>query len=220
MTNLKRLNMPEDEMPREKLLRYGADKLSTAELIAILLRTGTPSCNVLELATKLLKDNGGLQGLCKLSAAELKTEDGIKNAKATTLAAVLELGLRIARIHNGEERESWQDKLKFQADRMGYLDREEIYALFLDKQEKVVGEETISYGGLNGAFLDMPLLFRRAVRVNAHSVIVMHNHPNGVLAASSEDNELTEFIRNGLKTLEIKFKGHYITAHGKILLIS
>ena len=219
MTNLKRLNMPEEELPREKLLKYGADKLSTAELIAVMLHTGTSSLNVLELANKLLNENGGLQGLCRLTAAELMAEPGIKKAKAATLAAVLELGRRIGRLQNGEKRESWQDKLKFQADRMQHLDREEIYALFLDKTEKVLGEETLSYGGINGAFLDMPLLYRRAVRTGAKAVVLMHNHPNDVLMASAEDNELTESLRNGLKTLEIKLKGHFITAHGEIISI-
>ena len=220
MTNLKRLNMPEEEMPREKLLKYGADKLSTAELIAILLQTGTKSLNVLELANKLLNENGGLQGLCRLTASELKAEHGIKNAKASTLAAVLELGRRIGRLQNGERRESWQDRLKFQADRMAHLDREEIYTLFLDKSENVLAEETLSYGGISGAFLDLSLLYRRAVRVGAKSVVMMHNHPNGILMASAEDNELTECVRNGLKTLEIKLKGHFVTACGKIISIS
>lgn len=220
MTNLKRVHMPEEELPREKLLKYGADKLTTAELIAILLRTGSKGLNVLDMSSKLLAESGGLQGLCRMSAGELKLVPGIKNAKATTLAAVLELGRRIARFQNGEKSESWQDKLKFEADRMGHLDREEIYVLFLDKRDKVIGEETLSYGGLNGAFLDVSLLYRRAVRVASASVVMMHNHPNGVLMASAEDTELTKAVKNGLKTLEIKFKGHFITANGEIMQIS
>lgn len=219
MTNLKSKSIPEEEMPREKLLRYGADKLTTSELIAILLRTGTKDCDVLEMSSKLLSENGGLQGLCRMSAAELKLISGIKNAKATTLAAILELGRRIARFQNGEKTDSWQDKLKFQADKMGCYEREEIYALFLDKRDNVLSEETISYGGLSGAFLDMPLLFRRAVRVGAVSVVLMHNHPNGILIASEEDNELTKSVKSGLKTLEIKLKGHFITAKGEIMQI-
>jgi len=220
MTKLKSGNIPNDELPREKLLQYGADKLSTTELIAILLRTGTRDCNVLDMSSKLLSENGGLQGLCRMSAAELKLIPGIKNAKSTTLAAVLELGRRIARFQNGEKTDSWQDKLKFQADKMNYFEREEIYVLFLDKKDKVLSEETISYGGLNGAFLDVALLYRKAVRVAAASVVMMHNHPNGILIASDEDEELTKAVRSGLKTLEIKLKGHFITAKGEIMQIS
>jgi len=220
MTGLKRACMPEEELPREKLLKYGADKLTTAELIAILLRTGTKDCNVLDMSSRLLAESGGLQGLCRMSAAELKLVSGIKNAKATTLAAVLELGRRIGRFQNGEKSESWQDKLKFEADRMRHLDREEIYVLFLDKRDKVLGEETLSYGGLNGAFLDVALLYRRAVRIAAASVVMMHNHPNGVLMASEEDAELTKAVKAGLKTLEIKLKGHFVTANGEIMQIS
>ena len=219
MTSLKRLCVPKEELPREKLLKYGADKLSTAELIAILLRTGTKDINVFDLANKLLAENGGLQGLCRLSALELKSESGIKNAKATTLAAVIELGRRIARLQNGEVRESWQDKLKFQADKMSFLDREEIYVIFLDKHDKVLGEETLSYGGINGAFLDITILYRRAVRAGAHSLVLMHNHPNGLLLASDEDRDLTDNIKTGLKTLEMKLKGHFITAKGEIMQI-
>lgn len=220
MTNLKQGVMTQDDMPREKLIKYGADKLTTAELIAILLRTGTQGLNVLELANKLLIENGGLPGLCRMSPSELRSVPGIADAKATTLAAVLELGRRVARFQNGEKKDSWQDKLKFQADKMGYYDREEIYALFLGKNDQVLGEETLSYGGINGAFLDVSLLYRRAVRIAACSVVLMHNHPNGVLAASDEDNELTKIIRTGLKTLEIKFKGHFVTANGEIVQIS
>lgn len=220
MANLKRVSMPQDEMPREKLIKYGADKLTTAELIAILLRTGTQGLNVLELSNKLLAENGGLQGLCRMCPAELKSVQGIADAKATTLAAVLELARRMARFQNGEKKDSWQDKLKFQADKMSYYDREEIYALFLDKRDNVLGEETLSYGGINGAFLDVSLLYRRAVRIGAYSVVLMHNHPNGVLAASDEDNELTKMVRTGLKTLEMKLKGHFVTANGEIVQIS
>lgn len=207
--------LPEEERPRERLLQRGAESLSVTELLAILLRTGTTKESVLEYSASLLDRWGGLEGLCRARPSELMQEPGLKEAKAATLAAVFELGRRIALL-GSTERESWNVRIKDIANATRFIDREQIYALFLDSKSKVLDEEIVSYGGNDGAYLDISVFYRRAVRLNSHSVILVHNHPDGVLCASKEDAELTEFVRQGLKLLGIKLKAHYVAANGSL----
>ncbi|NLV82153.1 MAG: DNA repair protein RadC [Synergistaceae bacterium] len=204
-----------DERPREKLLERGPESLSVIELLAILMRTGTNGKDVLEFSASILDKWGGLDGLCRASAAELMQEKGLKEAKVTTLLTVIELGKRISLI-NFSKRNTWKKKLNEIAQDTKFLDRENIFALFLDAKDRVIEEETISYGGQSGAYMDIPVFYRKAVRLNAFSVLLVHNHPDGSLYASREDIALTENIRQGLKILGIRLKGHYIAANGDL----
>lgn len=201
------------ERPREKLLEKGADSLSITELLAILIRTGTKNKDVLEFSASILSKFGGLEGLCRTSPAELMQEKGLKSAKVATLSAVIELGKRISQLKY-ESRESWEARLEKISQDKRFLDREKIFALYLDSKDNVIEEETISYGGQSGAYMDIPVFYRKAVRLNAYSVLLIHNHPDGSLAASREDVDLTGNIRQGLKLLGIRLKGHYIAAGG------
>lgn len=207
-----------DEMPRERLLRLGARSLSVVELLAVLLRTGTRDEDVLALASSLLNEWGGLSGLCRAGPAELMQRKGLKQAKAAALLAVLELGRRIAQEGSGE-RPLWEQRMNVIARDARFLDREQIYALFLDSRESVLGEEVLSYGGLDGAFLDVPVFLRKAVRLNAHSVIMIHNHPDDEVSPSKDDLALTEHIRRGLKVLGLNLKAHFIAAKGELFEI-
>ena len=103
--------------------------------------------------------------------------------------------------------------------RIRFLDREQICALFLDAGERVIDEEVLSYGGQDGAFLDIPVFYRKAVRLNAYSVVLVHNHPDGAQCASGEDEALTEHVRRGLKLLGIELKAHFIAANGELIEI-
>lgn len=207
-----------DDMPRERLLRNGADSLSVVELIAVLLRTGTQGEDVLALASSILDEHGGIKGLCRTEPAELMQRKGLKKAKAAMLAAALELGRRMA-MEEAAELPVWEGRLAAIAKNAQYLDREQIHALFLDARGGVLSEEIISYGGLDGAFLDVPVLFRKAVRLNAHSVVVIHNHPDGEVSPSGEDLALTEYIGRGLKMLGLRLKAHFIAARGEFFKI-
>lgn len=207
-----------EERPRERLLRLGAESLSVVELLAILLRTGTRGEDVLALAASLVSDLGGLEGLCMADPAEIMQRKGLKKAKAATLTAALELGRRIA-LNGSADRPDWELRLRAVAQEARFMEREQISALFLDSRGGVLGEEIISYGGLDGAFLDIPVFFRKAVRLNAQSLILIHNHPDGEMSPSGEDLALTEHIRRGLKVLGIKLQAHFITAKGEILKI-
>ena len=208
-------DLPKEERPREKLLAHGAESLSVLELLAILLRTGRKGEDVLEFSAYLLNEWGGLEGLCRAGPRELMREKGLNSAKAATLAAVIELASRIASLE-GNSRDRWQARLEKIANDTRFCDREMIYALFLDAGGKVLEEEKISYGGQSGAFMDIPVFYRKAVRINAYGVVLLHNHPDGSCSASSEDIAITDQLRKGLDYLGVELLGHYIAAGGRL----
>ena len=207
-----------DERPREKLLRLGPESLSAAELLAVILRTGRHGEDVMALSHGLLSRMGGLEGLARASVAELMQEKGLKEAKAASLAAALELGSRIAVVSAGEKKE-WKSRLLSIALETKYSERETIYALFLDARDGLIDEAELSYGGMAGAYLDLPVFFRRAVRAGAYGVVMVHNHPDGSRVASRDDERLTEHVRRALGVLGIKLKRHYIAAGGELFPI-
>jgi DNA repair protein RadC len=208
-------DLPKEERPREKLLTHGAHSLSVVELLAILLRTGRRGEDVLEFSASLLNDWGGLEGLCRADAQELMGEKGLNSAKVATLAAVIELGNRIAAL-GVKDRDQWQVRLEKIAKDTRFCDRELIYALFLDAGGKVIEEEKISYGGQSGAYLDIPVFYRKAVRMNAYGVVLVHNHPDGSCSASREDVAITDHVKKGLDFLGVELLGHYIAAGGQL----
>jgi len=216
---MKVLRLPQEERPRERLLKNGAESLSVIELLAILLRTGTNGQDVLEYSASLLDKWGGLEGLCRARAAELMQERGLKQAKVAVLLAVMEIGRRIAVIDSTHDRDSWKAKIEAIALETKFVDAERIYALFLDAKERVLDQDILSYGGLSGAYLDIPVFYRKAVRLNAYSVVLVHNHPDGALCASREDVILTNKIQEGLGLLGIELKGHYIAAKGSLVRV-
>ncbi|MDD4159877.1 MAG: DNA repair protein RadC [Synergistaceae bacterium] len=208
-------DLPKEERPREKLLIHGASSLSVLELLAILLRTGRKGEDVLEFSASLLNEWGGLEGLCRAGVQELMREKGLNSAKVATLAAVLELGRRIA-VLGVRNCDQWQVRLEKIAEDTRFCDREMIYAIFLDAGGKVIEEDKISYGGQSGAYLDIPVFYRKAVRINAYGVVLLHNHPDGSSSASCEDIAITEHVRKGLNFLGVELLGHYIAAGGQL----
>ncbi len=211
--------LSQDERPRERLFRHGAESLSIVELLAILLGTGTQQQDVLEFSAAILSEWGGLAGLCRAAPSELMQKKGLKKAKAALLSAVLELGTRIAQADKTEEKQSWHRHVENTALKLRFLDREQICALFLDANDEVIDEEVISYGGPSGAYLDVPVFFRKAVRLNAYSVVLVHNYPDGAQGVSRDDAMLTEHVRRGLKLLGMDLKAHFIVAGGALIQI-
>ena len=120
---MKLKDLPEEERPREKLLAHGANSLSVVELLAVLLRTGRKGEDVLEFSASILNDWGGLEGLCRAGARELMTEKGLNSSKVATVAAVIELGNRIASL-GGKERDRWETRLEMIAKEVRFCDRE------------------------------------------------------------------------------------------------
>lgn len=216
-------DLPKEERPRERLRRYGAASLSGRELLAILLRTGTPGKDVLELAAEILASYGGVKGLSLADGDEFLAFEGLGEAKAAVLQAAVELGKRMSaeresslRIAKGE---SWRETVSSTALELASEEREYIIALHVRKNGSVIAVDKISYGGLDGAFLDVKYLLRRAVRLDSKGIVLIHNHPDGTAVPSEEDRQLTRFFITRAALLDIPLLGHFIAANGKFLAI-
>lgn len=209
------LFIPHEERPRERLFALGPGALSLQELLAILLRTGCSARSVLVVAEELLSNFGGLEGLARTSTAELLSVKGLGKAKASTLLAALELARRLRAGDDEEKRPGWQSRLAWWAAELATEPREYVVALYLDGRERFVGEDRLSYGGLNGAYLDVSYLLRRALRQEASKIVLLHNHPDGSLVGSAEDRALTEALRRRIELLDMELLNHYIVAKGE-----
>ena len=204
-----------DDRPREKLLSKSAASLSDAELISILLKSGTPKRSALELAREIMVlSQNNLQELGKLSAKEIMQIKGIGSAKAATLVAALELGRR---------RQSGVslDKLvvKHSSDMAKYLQamlkdyQQEVFGVvFLNRSNRVNHFEIISKGGITGTVADPRIILKKALEEDAVSLILCHNHPSGSIRPSRADEELTAKIKEAARFLDIKILDHIIVS--------
>ncbi len=205
-------DLPEEERPREKLLRLGAEKISNAELLAIILRTGNKQETALDLAQKILKLVKEFRELPYLSVEELAEIKGIAQVKAIQLKASLELGRRMAvalREHNVDIT-SPADVFNFMAEEMRYLEQEEFRVIFLNIKNKIIAAEVIFKGSLNSSIVHPREIFRLALKRNAASVILLHNHPSGDPKPSSEDINVTNRLVEAGELMGIKVLDHII----------
>ena len=185
--------LPKELRPRERLAEYGESALSDAELLAIILRTGTTDVTVLELAQQLLLRFGGLQGLYRCALAELAEIKGVGLAKACQLKAALELGRRTFEAGRLERPivQSPADAAQLVMSEMRYLDREHLKAILLNTRNRVLDIVTVSVGTLNASLAHPRECFKEAVRQSAAAVIFVHNHPSGDPTPRPEDIALT-----------------------------
>jgi len=205
-------DMPVGERPRERLQHYGAGALSTAELIAILLRSGVAGESVLRLAERLLVRYGGLTGLAQASFAELCQEKGIGPAKVTQIKAALELGRRLL-VASPQERpqvRSPADAANLLMLEMSLLAQEQMRVILLDSKNRVLAIPTIYQGSLNTSLIRVGELFREAIRQNCAAIIVVHNHPSGDPTPSPEDVLVTKQIVEAGKLLDIEVLDHLV----------
>jgi len=175
-------DLAESERPRERLENKGANNLSNAELLAILLRVGVPGENAVQVGIRLLTTFGGLIGLHKASFSDLTSQHGIGAAKAAQLKAALELGHRM-RDASPDERPAVhtpEDAAELVRYEMSALEQEELRVILLDTRNRVLGVETIYRGSLNSSQVRVGELFKTAIRRNSAAIIVVHNHPSGV----------------------------------------
>lgn len=208
-------NWAEDERPREKMLQKGSASLSDAELLAILISSGTREKSALDLAREVLwlADNN-LQALGKLSLADLKKTKGIGEARAITIAAALELGRR-RQLSAGMERaviNGSETAAEIAIPLLGDLGHEAFFVLYLNQANKVLRHEIISNGGLTGVVADIRLILKNALLQNANQLIVAHNHPSGNKLPSSADRELTRKLRESAALMDIRLLDHLIIA--------
>lgn len=194
------------ERPRERLAELGAQALSSAELLAILLRVGMPGENAVEMGQRLLQDLGGLHGLHRASVLELSQQRGLGTAKAAQIKAAIELGKRIRDIMP-EERpviHSPADAANLVQYEMSALPQEHLRVMNLDTRNRVINIEKVYVGSLNASTVRVGELFKSAIARNAASIIILHNHPSGDPTPSPEDVALTRAIVSAGKLLDIE----------------
>lgn len=199
-------------LPRERLLAYGADKLSNQELLAILLRTGTKGEPVLSLATHLLTRLGSLAELKNLSLQELQTLPGIGQVKAIELKAMLELASRIkdAELTHLDRVLGSRSLAKKMMLELGDKKQEHLVALYLDTQNKVLHKETIFIGSVRRSVAEPREILYHACKTMATSLIAVHNHPSGNCTPSEQDINFTKQLKRSCDDLGIVLLDHLI----------
>jgi DNA repair protein RadC len=205
-------DLPVEERPRERLVRAGEGALSTAELLAIILRTGVGGESVLDMARRLLSQYGGLPGLARASFAELRAERGLGPAKTAQLKAALELGRRML-LATPEDHfvvRSPADVAQLLIAEMAHLEQEHFRVLYLDTRNRLLGSETVYVGSLNASHIRVGEVFRDAVKRNCATIIVAHNHPSGDPTPSPEDVEVTRRLIAAGDLLSIEVLDHLI----------
>lgn len=205
-----------DERPREKMLDKGASSLSNAELLAILLRTGTGKRNVIEVARELLKEGGGkLTHVMNMMPHKLCEIDGIGPSKAVTIAAAFELGKRIATEPVVDRKVSITNPMsvyRLMIPELRGLDHEECWGIFLNRANYVICKERFSSGGIDSTVIDIKTIARKALEYKATALILIHNHPSGNPLPGTNDIRETGNLKKALGTCGISLTDHVIVA--------
>lgn len=210
---------PEDR-PREKLLLKGIPSLSEAELIAILIGSGTANLSAVEVARKILQHgNNNLNDLARLSVKDLIKIKGIGEAKAITVIAALELGRRRKEVSQEEKLRITSSKDAFDHLKADFMDlpHEEFWILMLNRAHRVIKKRRVSGGGVSGTVADPKIIYKMALDELASGIVVAHNHPSGNLLASTHDLQLTRKLKDAGKLLDIQLLDHLIICNDKYL---
>ncbi len=210
------------ERPRERLAKMGAGVLSTAELLAILLRVGVEGENAIQVGQRLLRDFNGLAGLQRATYAEICAQHGIGEAKAAQIKAAIDLGRRLASqsaesktiVHSPEDA---ADLVQYE---MSALEQEQLRVVLLNTRNHVLAVKTIYQGSLNSSPVRFGELFRPAIRENAAALIVIHHHPSGDPSPSPDDVAITKAIISAGKLLDIQVLDHLIIGQGRFISLN
>ena len=207
----------ESDQPREKLRDKGSQALSDAELLAILIGSGTPGVSAVELMQEVLSNcNNNLNTLGKMTIRQLMDYKGIGEAKAITILAACELGKR-RQMETPEERPDMGTATRIynhMHPMMQDLDVEEFWALLLNQHYRLIKKVRISHGGITETAVDIRIIMREAVLANCTILAVCHNHPSGNLSPSRQDDELTRSIKRACELMRIHFLDHIIITDG------
>jgi DNA repair protein RadC len=206
-------NLSLDDRPREKLLQHGRTTLSNAEILAILIGSGTREKSAVQLCQEILNStHNDINILAKKSIVELMKFKGIGEAKAISISAALELGRRRA-----NEQSSTPVKINSSKDAYNYIryifediEHEEFHTIFLNRANKIIGNKMISKGGISGTVADGKLIFKKALEHTASSLILCHNHPSGNLKPSQQDVNLTQKMVEFGKLIDLPVLDHLI----------
>lgn len=207
-------NWAVEDRPREKLMTKGVHALTDAELLAIIIGSGTRSTSAVDLAREILSQAGNnLFELGKLSIDELKKRfKGIGQAKAISITAAIEIGKRHATATHEPLPKVTSSKDAFNQVRnvMADLPHEEFWTLFLDRSNRVIGKEKSSQGGVSSTIFDVRLILKSALEKLASSIIISHNHPSGNKMPSISDNKITQKMQEAAKMMDIQLLDHII----------
>lgn len=206
-------NWSEDDKPREKLVLKGKHVLSDAELLAILIGSGSKNESAVDLCKRILqKSNNHLHQLQKQTVQQLMNFKGIGEAKAITIVAALELANRIKKseVQDLKKITCSSDVFQIMQPIIGDLPHEEFWVLCLNNSNKVIYQFQLSKGGLTSTIVDIRMLFKTALEHLATAIILLHNHPSGQLKPSSSDQQVTKKIAQAGEHLEIKLLDHVI----------
>lgn len=210
-------NWSAEDRPREKLMQHGPRVLSDAELIAILIGSGTREISAVELSRKVMSlSSNNLDELGRLSVSDLMKIKGIGEAKAITITAALELGRRRA-----SSEPEIKSKISSSIDAAGIfislltdIQHEEFWVAYLNRSNKLIERIRISQGGISGTITDVRLIMRKALEVYATSIILCHNHPSGNLTPSEQDKQITQKIKESAKLFDISLLDHIVVGLG------
>ena len=207
-------DLKEDERPREKLKLHGEETLTDAELLAIMLGSGTRDKNVVELSREILNSVGGdLNQLARLTLHDLQTQfKGIGEAKAMHLLATLEFGRRrnAAKMGDNDTIRNSRDIVDLMHPEISDKPVEEFWVVLLNRKNRVIGRECVARGGVSAVLVDMRMLLKPAISRLASSIILCHNHPSGTASPSGEDRALTRRVAAAVELLDIKLIDHVI----------
>ena len=214
-------DLPEDERPREKLVHYGPASLSTAELLAILLRTGTRAESVLRVAENVLAryKDAGIAAMVHASQAELSAIHGVGPSKAAAIMAAVELGRRLSQksaervevIHGPE------DAAQFAMPHFRHEQKEHFAVLLLNMKNRILAMQEVSVGSLSASIVHPREVFQAAVRYAAAAMILLHNHPSGDPNPSKEDIAVTQRLVKAGKIMDIPVLDHVILGDGRFI---
>jgi len=212
-------DLDEQERPRERLARLGAQSLSNAELIAILLRVGVVGENAVQVGQRLLQTFGGITGLHRAEFKDICAQHGLKTAKAAQIKAAIELGRRLT-LESPEDKptiNSPADAAALLQYEMGALEQEELRVIVLDTRNRVQDIVLVYRGSVNSSQVRIGEVFKPAIRQNATSLVVVHNHPSGDPTPSPDDVAITRGIVQAGKMLDIEVLDHLVIGRGKFV---
>lgn len=215
-TNLSIKEIPQNDRPRERLIKYGVKVLSDSELLAIILRTGTKNLNAVLLSQKILGHYGGLKYLNESSIQELSSIDGIGEAKASIIKAAVELGIRLngPEINVKMEINSPKDIFNILLGSMRDLKKEHFKVIFLNVKNVIIDISDLSIGTLNSSIVHPREVFYDAIKKTAYSIIICHNHPSGDPSPSNDDIKVTKRLVEVGRLIGIEVLDHIIIGDG------
>lgn len=207
-----------EDRPREKMMAKGIGALSDAELIAILIGSGTQNETAVSISQRILKAaNNNLNELGKFSLPDFTLIKGIGEAKGITIMAALELGRRRKRADalNRKQITSSADVIEIFQPKLGDLPHEEFWVLLLNRANRILDQVRVSQGGITGTVVDVRIIMRSAVLASASGIILCHNHPSGNCKPSDEDAKITQKVKQAAQTFDISLLDHVIVTDQK-----